>query len=285
MAEFFALALSLPTLLLTPLLGALFIYWALVIIGIFDVDSLDSGHADGALEGTVKGASEAALEGALKGAGEAAFEGVSKGSAEVLAGMHKGSEAMAQAGMAANLLAFLGIGRVPVTVVLSVMVVVAWLTSFIGNFILLKLGVVEGPMFWLSAVGVLVAAGVISMMVTSLTMRPFVGIFKPQLVQAQESLVGVTCKVTSARVDERSGRAEYSHKDVHLTLDVRCEGGASILRDQEVLIVQYDRSKNFYWVRPLFESELGQTATTTDSSRLTQAAQVAGTQTQHKSGR
>jgi hypothetical protein len=297
MAEFFALALSLPTLLFTPLLGALFLYWALVILGIFDVDSLDSGHAEGALEGAMKGAGDAALEGVMKGAGDAALEGVmkgagdaalegvSKGSAEVLAGMHKGSEALAQAGMAANLLAFLGIGKVPVTIVLSVMVVVAWLTSFVGNFTLLKLGLVDGPLFWLSAAGVLLSACFVSMVTTSLVMRPFVKLFKPEAVRAQESLVGGTCKVTSARVDERSGRAEYSHKGVHLTLDVRYDGSSLILRDHEVLIVQYDRSKNCYLVRPLLEVEGTQGSQTPDStsSRQAQAAQSVGSQA-HKSG-
>lgn len=251
MLEFIAIALSFPVVIFAPFMVAITVYWLLAIMGITDVDSLDGGAGDGALEGTMKGAGEAFADGAL--------DGSLKGGAEALAGAHEGSADGAADGLDAgehgvgllsSLLGFLGVGRIPVTIVLSVLTVIGWLTCFVFTYLLLKQGL-AALAFFAVGTGLFLGSCLVAIALTSAVLRPFANAFKSETMRAQESLIGHTCVITSQRADARFGRAEYSAKNTQLVLDVRCMSEAGLQRGETGVIVGYDREKNFYVLEPL----------------------------------
>src|SRR5687767_4019067 len=131
MNEFLQVILSYPTVPLTIGMGIVLCYWLFVMVGAVGIDLLD-----GAAEGATKGAAEAAA-GALKGAAESAA-GALKGAAEGAGGALKGAgEGAAELGggddlpSSMSLLAWLGLGKVPVTIAGSALTFSAWFFSVI----------------------------------------------------------------------------------------------------------------------------------------------------------
>src|SRR5690606_11246242 len=96
MEDFLAIALGFPAALLSFSLVIVVLYWVVVLLGGADLDLLD-GDVDIAADPTV------------------------------------GAEDAAGSGGAAGMLAALGLGGVPVTVALSVLIPVAWFVSLVGT--------------------------------------------------------------------------------------------------------------------------------------------------------
>jgi hypothetical protein len=111
MTEFFAAALSFPTVVFTVLLLIAGAYWMLVIVGAAGMDVLDFDidveiGADGAAEGAAEAAAEGAAEGATEGAG------------------HGGG-----GGIVGALMAAIRVKGVPLTIVLSLVVFYGWIIT------------------------------------------------------------------------------------------------------------------------------------------------------------
>src|SRR5690554_7040321 len=108
MNEFFQIALSMPTVVFSALLAVLSLYWGLVVLGALDLD-----FADFDLDFDVDAGLDVGVD--------AEFE------------VELGTEADAGAARTSFLAGFasmLGLGTVPVTVVVSISTLFAWLFSF-----------------------------------------------------------------------------------------------------------------------------------------------------------
>ena len=106
-----------PTVIFTIGLLVALVYWLFVILGALDIDLL--GGADD-------------VSGALKGAGEAVTGGV-KGAAEAVTGGVKGGAEAAHAhDVGGGLWAWLGLATVPVTVSMSVVLLLTWAGSILA---------------------------------------------------------------------------------------------------------------------------------------------------------
>jgi len=249
MIEFLQIALSFPTVVFTTLLGAVLIYWLLVIAGALDLDTLDGG-AEGALDGALDGAADGALDGvadgALDGAADGALEGVADGASEGLGA----AEAVEGAGAVAGLLAFLRIGKIPVTVVLSVLILWSWLVSFVASFALQRASL-EGLLYALAVIGVGVGSLVVAVPATSWALAPLERLFVLEDTRVEERLVGQTCRIKTLRVDRSFGMAEYDDGAAGLLLQVRCPRENDLRKGQDALIVGYNRKDGTYQVEPL----------------------------------
>ena len=161
---------SFPTVPWTVLLGVVVLYWLLVILGALDLDVLDGlggggealeGAGDGVAEGLAEGLGEGAAEGLGEGLGEGAAEGLADGAAEAGGGI-------------ADVVSALRLGSVPLTVVLSLTGVLAWILAYLGARGLSPL--MQGPLgHWALGSGILVASGLCGLLLTSLILRPIVG--------------------------------------------------------------------------------------------------------------
>jgi hypothetical protein len=215
----------LPTAIFTVLLVIAMLYWTLVIVVGLDVDALGGG-AEGALE-----AGDGALE-ALDGA-----EGID-------------SAAGSEGGLLA-VLSWFGVRRMPLSVTLSVVVLAAWIVSYLGTKLalpalasLLPSGLAVG----LVGFGALVAA----MPVTALASIPLEPLFRLHRAESNRDLIGKMCRVRTGTVTEAEGAAVVVDGTAGDVIQVRCRPG-QLTRGQLALIVYYDAELNAFQVEPMPE--------------------------------
>jgi hypothetical protein len=262
MDGFLRTLLSFPAVPFTVLLGISFLYWLFVLLGVVAFDG------DGALEGGVKAAGDAltggvkaagdAVTGGLKGAAEAAGDAVTgglKGAAEAagdaVAGGSKGAaeslKAVAGGAPPASdgVLSLLGFGKVPTTISGSLLVFFGWVFSMFGSS-------------WLGAdaslvgkSGVLFGAMLLSLMSTSVAIRPLVKAFHSAPPARRHHFIGKVCEITSGRVDGTFGTATVGDGGAGLNLHVVCEKANGLKKGDKALIIGFDDATETWEIEPM----------------------------------
>ncbi|MDP6115866.1 MAG: DUF1449 family protein [Planctomycetota bacterium] len=234
--EFFHQIITVGMLPYTIFLGIVVSYWLFMIIGFVGIDLLDfdvdmpdidglDGAADGAIDGAIDGAADAVGDGAIESAGDA-IEG--------------------SMGAFKSLLAFLNIGTVPATIVLSFISVKLWFLAYVFNFWMPSSlrGFFPPLVMGLLAFGVFF---VTSAALTHITTRPFRRIFLHKTTHGQHHLVGKICVVKSTELAKGSkGQAELTVHDSDLLLDVQTNEENGFKRGEEAIIIDYESEKDVY---------------------------------------
>jgi hypothetical protein len=203
-----------PTVIFSVLMGIAVVYWLFVIVGALDIDLLHVGdfgdHGD--------------------------------------AGGHEAGEHDSHAGHNPNvILEFLGLGKVPLTIILSCLVFVAWSVCFLGGSSLRA--VLPG---WIAAPALLVLALVLGYLVTGLCMRPLGKLFRLEAKTSAYDLVGKLVTVTSTTVDARFGTARHdAPSGEDMLLNVVCDPAHALKRDEQAVVMDYDRATGIYTIAPL----------------------------------
>lgn len=224
MVEVLATTLAFPTVLLTVPLGVVLLYWLLVVAGAFELpshgahDGIDLGGADGGLHG------------------DAGHDGIGDGAE----------------GLAA-LLTALHLRSAPITVVLSVLVLVAWLLC--AASVPLVAQATGGHPGWLIGLGVLLAALLVALPLTSLLVRPLGGLFVVHQARRHEDLLGRECTVETGRADNKFGQARLEDGGAGLLLQIRCDGPGVLKRGDRALLLYWDEARQAYAVEPMDRAE------------------------------
>lgn len=137
----------------------------------------------------------------------------------------------------------LGLGVVPITITVSLIMLVGWTGSLLlmhhlGHIAWVKYAVLPGML-----VG--------GMLVTSLLVRPIAPVFKVREGKSNREYVGHTCTVTTATVDENFGHANVEDGGVTMDIAVRCDGTAKLARNDKALIIEFDEERQAYLVEPV----------------------------------
>lgn len=228
MGEFFDAAFGFPTALFSFSLLVVAGYWTLVLLGGLGVDLLGAG-AD-------------ADTGAGAGAGDAGAD-TAGGDGD---------------GLVAERLAMLGLGGVPATVVLSLLIAIAWFVSLAAS------ALTDGVALRLLGMsGALVAAWA----VTRLAVLPLRRVFQNQVAASLRDFVGLPCVIRTGRVGPDFGQAEVTAPDGSSAivqvrqpaLDVPVAGPAAaggtgtpagLTTGSAALIFDFDPDGQFFWVMP-----------------------------------
>ena len=258
LANFLAVALSFPSVVYTVLLGIALVYWVFVLVGAAHLDLLGDGAADGAMDGALDGAADGAADGALDGAdggGHVEAAHADAGDAHGASGDADGADGgdghgeHAHGGAGHGLLASLKLRSAPLTVVLSVLFLFAWLFSVLG---------MQGVAAWLPAdaaslarFGVFFLAPLVALPFTSIVVRPLARIFVPHVSVAKQDLVGKVCTVRTGTVTDRFGEALLEDGGAGLVVRVRVDAGETLKRGDQVLIVGYDDERQEFTVAPM----------------------------------
>lgn len=246
MDEFFAIALAFPTVLFTVPLVLMSVYWVTVTLGILDIDAL--GGADAGAEGAFDAAG-AKLEGVVDAAA-----GKLEGAADALTGK---AEAAAHAvesmgddmdGPVVALLSALKLRRAPVTVVLTVLLLVAWFVAFIGSRRLLPH--LPLPPF-LGALVIFVLALVVAWPLAALVTFPMGPLYKMRPGVSHDQLIGKRVIVSTSRVTETFGEAEFADGGAGLLLQVRCASPNALVKGKEALLVAWRSDTHAFDVEPM----------------------------------
>lgn len=152
------------------------------------------------------------------------------------------------AGGLAGFVSGIGLGGVPLTVAVSVLVVVSWFMSLVGAVLIGGLELSTPALIALGLV-VLVIAVLIAWAVTSLIVM-LVRRTLPQVKESSRSdFVGSTCVVRTPPTGEQVGQAEVTAADGSSAIvAIRQAGNDDLGSGREAVIFDYDAEGEFFWV-------------------------------------
>lgn len=237
MSELIEASLRFPTVVFTILLGIAMVYWLFVLLGALDIDLLGGADASGAAKGigdALAGGAKGGAEG-LKGIGDA-FVG-SKGGAE-------GAKLVVDGG--GGVWSGLGLGKVPVTISVSLILLVGWCGSLLAMH---HLPGVFGDAAWLPAT-VLLGVVILAMPIAALLVRPLHPVFELKVGKSNRDYVGFTCTITTGKVDHDFGQATVEDGGTVLNIPVRCDRTDVLARNDKALIIDFDQARQAYLVEP-----------------------------------
>lgn len=218
MKEIWELAISPGVLPFSILLIPVACYWLLCVVGIADMEMFDLDFdADGNSSIEMDG------DGGLDGDGDAT-DGASGG------------------GFMHSILHFFNATDVPVMLVLSLLIVLLWTFSMLGNMALPLLG----PS--LVALGALILA-LIGTKILTTPLRP---LFRKMNEEVLDPVIGKIARVRTSIVDEKGGQITLEHRGTTNYLNACISLGASeISKNSEVIIYGYDGEKGLYLVKEM----------------------------------
>jgi hypothetical protein len=218
MTEFYTTALTFPTMLYSILLAVCVVYWLLAATGLVDDDTIHGllHHHDG-------------LDG--------------------IHGTHHHHDGGSSDG--AGMIARLGLSGVPFMLILSVLVFFGWLITYFAQLLVLQF--LPDPLRILAGIGVLVAALLPGVVLTSLLLRPVARLIMKLRPPVPPSILGKAGNVISPDVTEREGRAEFDDGGAGLILQVRAPPGTRFKRGDRVVLLSFDEQAHAYAV--IAESE------------------------------
>ncbi|CAG6398323.1 hypothetical protein NMG29_05195 [Streptomyces cocklensis] len=232
MGQFTDVVLGFPTVVFTGGLVAVVAFWAIVLVG--GADAHGPWH-HGATGG----------HGGHGGAGGNSGHGVNGGRHDRLAG---GAD---RHGGGAGALAAAGLGGVPVTVVLSLLVALSWFLTLAGSAALHGADVPGRPVRVLLGLAVAAAALAGAWSGTWLLVRPLRRLFPDVRPPSREDFVGRVCVIRTGAVTARFGQAEVAAPDGSTAVvQVRQTGADAFTSGSSALLYAYDPDGEFFWVAP-----------------------------------
>jgi hypothetical protein len=213
-------SLQFPTVVFTIGLGIALVYWLFVLLGALDIDLL--GGADHG------------------GVGDAVAGGA-KGGAEALKGIKPDVDADT-----GGLWHGLGLGAVPVTISVSLILFAGWA----GSLLAMEYGLPAlGSPGWLVP-ALLPVVLVVAIVLTALLVRPLAPVFAFREGKSNRDYVGHTCTITTGRVDDNFGQATVEDGGTVLVIPVRCDRPEKLARGDKALIIDFDPERQAYVVEP-----------------------------------
>lgn len=148
-----------------------------------------------------------------------------------------------------GLMATLGFKGVPLPLILTLLFLFAWLTSYFAD---LLLGMGQAAL-WLRLLFGLLAIPlslVVAVAATRVVIHPVRPLFQQVYQQPlQKRLLGTSCIIRSASVSRERGRADAHLADgSHVILQVRSDD--TLPRNSRAVLIEYLPDENAYWVVP-----------------------------------
>ena len=255
MGHFLAVALSFPAVVYTVLLGVSLVYWVFVMAGAIhlDADGAADAAADAALDGVAKGALEGGMKGILEGAADHAGHagGGDVGDVGDVGDADLDGDVGDGHGGAQGIMAALKLRSAPATVVLSLIILWAWIFAILAVQGIEELLPAESTATTLARVAVVVLAPVLALFPTSVLVRPLAKIFTPHQAARSESLVGKICTIRTGTVTDRFGEAFVEDGGAGVVVRVRVDGSEKLGRGDQALLVGYDEARGEFTVAPM----------------------------------
>jgi hypothetical protein len=143
-----------------------------------------------------------------------------------------------------------GLGGVPVTVTLSVLIVVAWFVALAGGVLTaaLDLGTFVRVLLGIGVLFVAVLAGLFAARLVALPLRT---LYADGTGPSRRDFLGRECVIRTGRVSADFGQAEVTSSDgSSAIIQVRQTGEHELTSGRRALIFDYDTAGEFFWVAP-----------------------------------
>jgi len=146
-------------------------------------------------------------------------------------------------GLAGFLLKF-GLDGIPITLIISTIVLVSWVFSYLADYALLR-DLPADALRHLFGTGAAIAALLAAVPTAGLLLRPFAKLFAKIKPANSESLLGQICVIRSPEVTPLKGQAAFDDGGAGLILQVRADPG-QFKRGDRAVLVEYLSAQNAY---------------------------------------
>ncbi|MBV2192783.1 MAG: hypothetical protein KUL81_05540 [Azonexus sp.] len=147
----------------------------------------------------------------------------------------------------ASYLVAMGLNGVPFSVVLSLLVLLSWTVTCLAAMWLLPL-VPTSLLRGIAGLAVMLVALALAIPVTAKLIRPLRGLFVTHSAISNAALVGQECKVLTATVDEKFGRAEVATRGAPVNIRVWSETPNTLGKGSIARILDYDSAGARYLI-------------------------------------
>ncbi len=154
---------------------------------------------------------------------------------------------VSEIGGVAGLLTTLGLTGVPITIVISLLFLNAWIVCYFASMLVSTLPEFISLIKVVIGIGVAILSFAVSILVTANMIKPLKGLFK-KVNQApkSKSLLGSTCRIRSSRVDHDFGEAECQHDGASLIIKVRTTGKQTFDTGDSVVLIEHNADQDFF---------------------------------------
>lgn len=143
----------------------------------------------------------------------------------------------------------LGLYGVPMTLILTFVILFGWLTAYYGFHLVLGRLFDPGPVRYGLGAGLFLGALSVGIIMTTTIIRPLRRVFKKQVQVTSDSLRGRVVVVRSTTVTATYGEAIYEDGGAGMLLDVRpAREGAVFKRGERAVVLDYDAAKRLYTI-------------------------------------
>jgi hypothetical protein len=219
MEQFLINISSFPVVVFTFLLIIILCYWFMALLGVVDIDLFD-------LDLDMEFDSSIELD----------------ASAEGISGEGTGSEGL---GAIAGFMLNWGLTGVPVTVVISLLIVTSWLICYLVVSLLFPL-IPWGIIRYAIGAVLLFACFAIAIPLTAWSIRPFKGFFVTHNAVRKETLIGQECEVKTGTVTNDFGQGILEDGGAGMILDIRAEESKNIKKGDTVILIEYIAEDDSY---------------------------------------
>lgn len=217
----------------TMLLGFVLLYWALVGVGLLDFD------ADGGID--------------VSHGGDVAHPGGDLHADTHSPDVHQPLEGAT--GALKSMLQFLNFGNVPAMIIVSVMALIAWLSSMIANHYFGNGTIVR-------ALILLAPNIVLTVALTKVLTTPLKKFFNAlnRDYEEHKPVIGRTCTIITTEVTDKFGQAQIETSGAPLLINVRTYGDTVLAKGESALIIKEDKESNIYTVARLTTTQQQETS-------------------------
>ena len=141
-----------------------------------------------------------------------------------------------------------GLTGVPVTVVVSILIAFSWLICYSVVSIFYTLIPINLLKTIISVVLMLLSFA-FAIPLTSWTIKPLKKIFITHDAVKKSSLIGSECVVKTGKVTKTFGQATFDDGGAGMIFDVRAEESEGIVKNDLVILVEYNDDEGSYWVK------------------------------------
>ncbi len=211
--EFFKITFSFPTAIFTVFMGVMVVLWLFTVLGMLDLDIFD-------LDLDFDGDADVDLN-------------MDNATAEAVAGF----------------LISWGLIGVPITIMLTLLSIVAWIICYYTVFFLFDF-VPSGPLSFLAGTGTVIGSFFIAVKVTAALIKPLRPLFKKVGKTVEKTVLGQVAVIRSSKVTSSFGEAMMNDMGADLLLRIWADEPNELKKGDRVVPIEYDRNKGTYQVVP-----------------------------------
>ena len=211
MDPFYQIALSFPTIIFGILLIFCVLFWLVAILGMIDISSFDIDLPEADFSPDV------------------------------------GSEGASTPDAVAGIILKLGLNGVPLTVIITLISLIGWFTSFLVMYLGYDY-IPDGPLSYLIGFILLIVIFYVSSFITAQIVKPLRPMFKKMEQNLEKLVMGQTAVVRSSRVDQNFGEAILEDGGAGLILKVRTSGDSQYKRGDKVVLIEQLKEKDVFRV-------------------------------------